>query len=58
MTYGAQLGAQKDKIPLTVSQANLVLPVGKRVLGRNWAESLTAVSGNAQPMFGLVVEVR
>ncbi len=57
-SYTAQLMAIKPGINVlgaVLSQANLVLPIGARSVGRLWAETLTAKTGNAQPVYGLVL---
>ncbi|MHC4896338.1 MAG: hypothetical protein ACYTGW_04445 [Planctomycetota bacterium] len=59
--YGVQLAAAKlgvNRLGLAATRAHLVLPVARRQAGRVWAESLTATTGFAQPMFGLVWQVR
>lgn len=58
--YAAQIMAIKpglNALGAVLSQANLVLPIGPRNLGRLWAEAATASTGTAQPVFGLVLRI-
>lgn len=59
--YGAQWIAVQpglNSLGAVTSRSSVVIPRTGRVLGRVWAEDPDATVGLAQPVFGLVVEVR
>ncbi|MBK8977810.1 MAG: hypothetical protein IPM29_18025 [Planctomycetes bacterium] len=59
--YGAQGASVQpgiNPLGLVTTDATVVLPLTGRTVGRVWAESLGALTGVRQPVYGLVLQLR